>query len=62
MLTLDTILNGLTEQQMDLVVGSRVQAGNRGCGSSKRSHSKRSKSTKSRSCGSTRKSSYHYCW
>jgi hypothetical protein len=45
MLTLDSILNGLTEEQMDLVVGSRVQAGGNSCSYSK-SHSKKSKKSK----------------
>ncbi len=45
MLTLDSILNGLTEEQMDLVVGSRVQAGGNSCSYS-RSHDKKAKKPK----------------
>jgi hypothetical protein len=58
MLTLDTILNGLTTEQMDLVIRD-VQAGggSNKCGSrSKKSHS-RSRRSHSRSRGSC---SYSY--
>jgi hypothetical protein len=60
MLTLDAILNGLTEEQMDLVVGSRVQAGNKGHSYSHGSYSKKSKTTH-RSYSTRRSSNHCYC-
>jgi hypothetical protein len=62
MLTLDTILNGLTTEQMDLVIRD-VQAGggSNKCGSGSKKSRSHSKGSRSASCGS-RSYSYDPCY